>query len=327
MNPEFSVKLKKVFVFVFLICLMPGMLCAAEHELQLIKRFYSIATASINGTYYPVGNSIARALSKNMRSIVAIAEPTAGSVANIDYLKAGQVDLALVQSDVVWQAVKGSGMFAENRFPELKVLASLYSEVLQIVVKKSSGINSLHDLKGRKISVGDKESGSAVNVIQLMAAAGLRQDDYQLVYERFTKATESLKDGYVDAVYYTGGVPADGISRLAASVNLKLIAIPLEVQKKLVEEFPYYSAEIIAAGSYDGQINEVPTVGLRALLVATERLNNEDALKFLSIIYKDSLEIAAQNLASNLFVREDGLKGVDASMLHFAAQKFFQRSK
>lgn len=300
---------------------------AQQHKLELIKRFYSIGTASINGTYYPVGNSIARTLSRNVKDIVVIAEPTAGSVANIDYLRSGQIDIALVQSDVTWQAFKGKGMFTANRFPELRALASLYSEVLQIAVKKSSGIKNLMDLKGKKISVGSKESGSAVNVIQVMAAAGLKEDDFTLIYESFTKATESLNDGYVDAVYYTGGIPADGLSRLAAKTDMVLIEIPADVKNSLVKEFPYYSAEVIPAGSYRGQINDISTIGLKALLVTTDRLNNKDAEKILEVIFKNSFEIATQNTFSTLFRMEDALKGVDDEMLHPGANRYFKRQK
>ncbi|MFZ5951303.1 MAG: TAXI family TRAP transporter solute-binding subunit [Candidatus Rifleibacteriota bacterium] len=296
-----------------------------EYRLNLIKRFYSIGTASINGTYFPIGNSIARTLSANLKNLVAIAEPTEGSVANVEYLRKGQIDLSLMQSDIAWQAARGIGPFSENPFKELKVLSSLYSEVIQIVVKSSSNIKTLSDLKGCKISVGSKESGSAVNAVQVLTAAGLQPSDYELVYERFTRATESLKDGYVDAVYYTGGIPADGIVRLAGRTDIRLVVVPAEIQQKLVKEYPYFSSESIPAGSYRGQAEPVSSIGLRALLVTTEGLSDHDAERFLQVIYQNSSSIAAQNLVSTFFRREDSLKGVDAEMMHRGALKFFQK--
>jgi hypothetical protein len=327
MRIELLNKISFLFIIFLFLLTLPSSAIAGKHQLELIKRFYSIGTASINGTYYPVGNSIARILSKEISEIVVIAEPTAGSVANIDYLRSGQIDIALIQSDVTWQAFKGNGIYTANRFPELRVLASLYSEVLQIAVKKSSGINSLMELKDKKISVGSKESGSAVNVIQVMAAAGLKEDDYTLIYERFTKATESLKDGYVDAIYYAGGIPADGLARLATRTDIKFIEIPANVQKLLVDEYPFFSSESIPAGSYNGQIKNIPTIGLRALLVTTDRLSDNDAEKFVEVIFKNSLEIAAQNTFSTLFRFEDSLKGVEPDMLHPGANRFLTRKK
>ncbi len=307
-------------------CLVLNSLQGQEYRLNLIKRFYSIGTASINGTYFPIGNSIARSLSANLKNLVAIAEPTEGSVANVEYLRKGQIDLSLMQSDIAWQAAKGIGPFVDSPLKELKVLSSLYSEVIQIVVRSSSKIKTIGDLKGCKISVGSKESGSAVNAIQVLTTAGLQPSDYELVYERFTRATESLKDGYVDAVYYTGAIPADGIVRLADRTNIRLVVVPEEIQQRLVKEYPYFSSESIPAGSYRGQAEPVSSIGLRALLVTTESLSTHDAERFLRVIYQNSSNIAAQNLVSTFSRREDSFKGVDAEMIHSGALKFFQKS-
>lgn len=311
-----------------IVSLLPVQIVSAQdYRLNLIKRFYSIGTATINGTYFPVGNSIARTLSQNLKNLVFLAEPTEGSVANVEYLRKNQIDLSLMQSDVAWQAAKGVGTFVDNPFKELRVLASLYSEVVQIVVAKSSSIKSLTDLKGRKISVGSKESGSAVNAIQVLAAAGLQPGEYELVYERFTRATESLRDGYVDAVYYTGGIPTDGIARLATKIDLRIVEIPTEVQQRLIKEYPYFSPETIPAASYHGQISNVNTIGLRALLVTTENLSETDAQKILEVIYRNSSIIAVQNLGATNFRREDSAKGVEAEMMHKGASRFFSGQK
>ncbi len=323
-----KVSIAAILLFAFL-STVPDVSLAenANYKLNLIKRFYSIGTATINGTYYPVGNSIARTLSKNLKNLVFIAEPTEGSVANVEYLRKNQIDLALMQSDIAWQAARGVGTFVDNSFKELRVLSSLYSEVVQIVVKSNSSIKTIADLKGCKISVGSKESGSAVNATQVLAAAGLQPGDYELVYERFTKATESLRDGYVDAVYYTGAVPADGISRLAAKIELRFVEIPAEAQQRLVKEYPYFSSETIQAGSYRGQITLCNTIGLRALLVTTEHLSDKDAHDFLKIIFQNSSLIAAQNNTSLQFRRSDYQKGVEPEMLHPGAIKFFAADK
>lgn len=324
-----KVKKPQIFCSILLFALLfsGATMAQNDYRVNLIKRFYSVGTASINGTYYPVGNSIARILSKNIKNLVVLAEPTEGSVANVEYLRKGQIDLALIQSDVAWQSVKGAGSFLDNPFKELKILASLYSEVIQIVVRKSSKIKSIADLKGCRISVGSKESGSAVNAVQVMAAAGLQPDDYELVYERFTKATESLRDGYVDAVYYTGGVPADGLVRLAAKTELRFVEIPLTVQKKLVNEYPYFSSETIPPASYQGQVEKIDTIGLRALLATSEQMSDTDAHRILETIYQNASLIASQNTASIFFRKDEGTKGVADEMLHIGAARFFSSLK
>jgi len=298
-------------------------LYADDYKLNLIKKFYSMGTASINGTYYPVGNSIARLFSKKMRGIVVLAEPTPGSMANIEFLRRGQIDLALVQSDVAWQAFNGTHSFEGNRFRELRVLSSLYSEVIQILVREDSDIKTIRDLRGKKISVGERDSGSAASVILVLEAAGIKQNDYTMVYERFTRATESLNDGYVDAVYYAGGVPADGIARLAEKTPIRLVAVPQDVRASLIAKYPYFTSEVIVRGIYNGLKNEISTVGFRALLAGTENLSEPEVAEMLRILF-ENVSAVSDSSQRNIQLRlDDAEKGIDNQMLHQGAVKFY----
>ena len=295
-----------------------------KYQTNLIKRIYSIGTASVNGTYYPLGNSISRILGNELKNRVFIAEPTAGSIANVGYLRNKQIDLALMQSDVAWMAYNGSFIYASNPFKELRVIASLYSEKIQIVVRADSGINSLSDLKGKKIAVGEKQSGSAAGAIQILAKAGLKAEtDYELIYERFTKSTESLFDGYIDAVYYVGAVPADGITRLANRIPIKLIEIPKTVVSSLTKEFPYYCAETIEAEAYKGQLKRISTLGFKALLACHGNLPSDEVMAMLQILYANPRIYSEQNELLIEIKKDEALMGVDSSMLHEGADIFF----
>ncbi|PKL51293.1 MAG: hypothetical protein CVV42_00140 [Candidatus Riflebacteria bacterium HGW-Riflebacteria-2] len=307
--------LKAVFLVTALFSILSESSFAGDYNLKLIKKFYSIGTATISGTYYPTGNSIARILSSNLQGVVSIAEPTAGSLANIEYLRRGQIDLALLQSDVAWQAGNST---SDNRFRELRIIASLYSEVIQLVVRDNSRIIKLRDLKGCRIAVGDKDSGSAASIIPVLKAAGLEEGDYTIVYERFTRATESLLDGYVDAVYYAGAVPADGINRLIAKTPIRLISIPADVRQKLLAETPYFTSENILAGSYKDQKSDVTTIGFRALLAGTDRLSANEVFNILQAIYE------SPGANKDLKLRKsDATRGIQPTMLHEGARRFF----
>lgn len=306
--------LNPIFILTLILSATLGTACATDYKLKLIKKFYSIGTASINGTYYPTGNSIARILSSNLAGVIAIAEPTAGSLANIKYLKRSQIDLALLQSDIAWQAKSDS---PEKKFKELRVITSLYSEVVQLIVRDNSAIKELKDLKGCRIAAGEKDSGGAASIIPVLKAAGLEENDYTIVYERFTRATESLFDGYVDAVYYAGAVPADGITRLAAKLPIRLVNISTEVRQKLIANHPYFTSESIFAGSYKNQKSDINTIGVRALFVGTDRLSTNEVLAILQVIYDNP---AAAELRLH---KSDGLKGIQTEMLHEGARRFF----
>lgn len=320
-------KFYRIILTLLLVVGISSVILAQEpvrYEAKLIKKFYSMGTASINGTYYPLGNALSRLFGKKLKKMATIAEPTAGSMANVEYLRQKRIDLALMQSDVAWMAYNGSDTYAGKPFKGLRVLAALYAEKIQIVVRADSSIKSLSDLRGKKIAVGEKDSGSAAGAIQILEAAGLKAEtDYEIVYERFTKSTESLLDGYVDAVYYVGAVPADGITRLASKAPVRLIQIPMEIITKLTTAYPYYSSEIVAADSYKGQKDEVKTLGFKALLTCTEDMPLDDVITMLSVMYSNPKLVSEQNEVLVEISQEDSLKGVDPQMLHIGASKFF----
>ncbi len=322
-------KLALTVVSIFVVCFVSISNCgfSQEYRLNLVKRFYSLGTASINGTYYPLGTSITRLLNSKLDNFVSIAEPTKGSVANIDYLRGNQIDMALVQSDVAFQAFNGENNFAGRPFKRLRVMASLYSEVIQIVTRADSGIQSIEDLKGKKIAIGNKGSGSAVSAEFIFAAAGIGSGDYYPIYERFTKATESLKDGYLDAVFYIGGVPADGLSRLASKSEIRLVTIPEFIQDRLLKVYPFFTKEIIPSASYVRQSVEVPTMGLRALLITSESLDAQLAEQILELIFdKNGINFIRKDTGISLYL-DNSLKGIKPEMLHRGAQKFYSEKK
>lgn len=299
----------------------------ARYQPNLIKKIFFMGTASLNGTYYPVGNAMARLLNYNLGKTVTLAEPTAGSIDNVEYLRKKQIDLALMQSDVAWMAYNGSSVYAGNSYRGLRVLASLYTEKVQIVVRADSGIKKLSDLKGKKVALGEKNSGSAASAFQIFETAGLRvHSDYEIIYEGFAKSIESISDGYIDAIYYVGAVPADGITRLANRTPIRLIEIPAESVAKLTASYPYCSSESLAEDSYKGQ-KRIITLGVKALLTCSEALSPLDAQKILSVIYSNPIIVSDKKELLVELDKSAALEGVEPSMLHDGAVKFFNDLK
>lgn len=289
----------------------------------LLKRFFSIATASIDGVYYPLGNAMARLLNANLEDAVAISESTGGSIANVELLRLGDVALALIQSDILYDAIYGHRSFTGNSFPKLKVLASLYSEVVHVLVSSDSDIFTLEDLRGKRIAIGEKGSGTAINTQMIIDVLGFKSEDYFPNFLTFTKATDALKNGHVDAVFYTGGVPLDGIVNLIRSSRIRLVQFNKDVRDKLVNAFPYWREEIIAAGTYPGQLSDVNTVGLRALLATTDDFDPDMAEKMLEILFGNLDYLTQLSKAAKKISFKDGLKGIENEMLHEGARRFF----
>ncbi|HOY65804.1 MAG TPA: TAXI family TRAP transporter solute-binding subunit [Candidatus Ozemobacteraceae bacterium] len=298
---------------------------AGQIETRLVKRFLSIGTASINGVYYPLGTAMARLFNAHLDGIVAIPEPTAGSVANIEYLRRHEIALALVQSDVALHAFHGRERFEGRPFPELRVLASLYSEVLHIAVRQDSGITALTDLRGKNVVLGEEGSGTAENARMIMAGLGLHAGEFTPSYLGFTKATAALEGGYVDAVFYSGGVPVDGVALLARRIPIRLLPFPEPVRRRLIARHPFWQTETIPAHTYPGQAVDVETIGLRALLVTTSELQRPLATRILELLFDRTPYLTSLSPAAAAISLEQALKGIQSDMLHEAARDFYRR--
>ncbi|MCI7331746.1 MAG: TAXI family TRAP transporter solute-binding subunit, partial [Selenomonadaceae bacterium] len=169
------------------------------------KQFLNIGTGGTAGTYYPIGGAMAEILNENIEGMNASAQSTGASVANINMLKDGEVDLAIVQNDITYYAVNGTEMFKDNKVDNIKGIAALYPETCQFVTLDSSGIKKISDLKGKRVAVGAAGSGAEANARQILAAYGITYDDIQVQYLSFGEGASALKDGNVDAAFLTAG--------------------------------------------------------------------------------------------------------------------------
>lgn len=291
--------------------------------LTLARRFLGMGTGSIEGTYYPLGTAMAGLFNSRLEGMVALAEPTAGSIANLEYLNLGDLALALAQSDMVYDAFHGKGRFSGRPTPRLRVLASLYPEAVHLVVRRAAAGATIRDLRGKNIAVGEEGSGTALNARRILATSGLTEADYQARYLSYTKATEALSSGDIDAVFFTGGVPSDGLIRLASKTPVTILEIPEETCTRLIAAEPFWGKETIPADTYPGQPLAVRTVGLRALFVANEDLPHDVATQMLELLFSNLSYLSEKTPAARSISRARALDGIDPAMLHPAATAFF----
>ncbi len=300
---------------------------SAPIRAQLVKRFLSIGTASINGAYYPLGTAMARLFNAKLGEILVISEPTNGSVDNVRYLQSRDIALALVQNDVAWEAFTGRGNFDGKPFAELRVLASLYSEVVHVAVRKDAEIRTFRELKGKVIAIGEAGSGTAINARIILDAAGLKEGDYTPSYLSFTKATDALESRYIDAVFFTGGIPLEGFALLGQKMPLRLLPFSEELRGRLVTGYSFLERETIPSGTYSGQDEEISTVGLRALLVTTAEFEPELAERMLHLLFQNIGYLTSICKTAEALTLRSALKGVDPKMLHPGAERFYKECR
>ncbi len=197
-----------------------GPACAAD------KKFFAITTGGTGGLYYPLGGLLAQALTDRVPEVVATGQAGSASVANCNLIKDHQIESAFVQNNVAFSAYEGKDQFAGKPVKNLRGIASLYPETIQIVARADSGIKSLKDIKGKKLIPGDRGSGTEVDTLNILTGLGLTYKDFAGVdWLGFSGAAQRLQDKQADVTFTTAGWPTAAITELAMSTEIVLVPI------------------------------------------------------------------------------------------------------
>jgi uncharacterized protein len=246
-------------------------------------RFFRIGAASTAGSFFEVGGIIASAISKPLGSppcghggncgvegLVAVTQATQGSVENLRLIGSGEIESGIAQSDIVSSAYAGKGIFAaEGPIKELRAIANLFRENLQLVVRADGTVRTVADLKGKHISLGQLGSGTLADARAVLAAAGLGEKDLSAEYLRPGAAAADTRDGSLDGFFLIGGAPVPAIRELAASIPIRLIPIDNGVLARMKESSSSYRRSVIPGGTYPGVEVETPTIGFTALWIVS----------------------------------------------------------
>ena len=285
--------------------------------------FVNIATGGTAGTYYPIGGAIAEVLNKDAEGINASAQSTGASVANINMLKDKQVDMAIVQNDIAYYAVNGTEMFSE-KIENIRGIASLYPETCQFVTLEDSGIKSISDLKGKRVAVGAAGSGVEGNVRQILKAYGLTYDDIDEQFLSFAEGATALKDGTVDVACLTAGYPTASVQDVASQKKIRLISLDNDKIETLIKDYPFYTKSTIPSGTYQGFDEEVQTVSVMAILVATDKMTDDTGYAITKAIFGGLDKISAAHSAAKAISKEKALDGMDFIKMNGGAEKFLK---
>lgn len=307
---------------VMLLCCLALLSGGCNNDTESLKNNnLKIATGGVAGTYYPLGLALRDSLNKNIKMCNAKSIATHGSVQNVRLLHNKHVDLAFIQSDIAYYAAQGKEMFEGNKLTDLRALAGLYPEVVQIVVRDDSNIKSLADLRGKTIAVGATNSGTEANARQILKSANISFADIQARYMDFANASEALTENKVDAVFMTAGYPTPAIENMIHKVKVRLLPISDEFADKLIAKHPFYTKISLSTSSYNSNRN-TPSVAIQCLLVTTTRMSADDAIKILTVLYNNPTAMRRSNTAANVIDKSTALVGMSITG-HDGASKFF----
>lgn len=259
----------------------------------------SIATGGTGGVYYPYGGGLAEVINNHVDGATASVEVTGASVENVALISRGDSDIALALADTVYQAFHGEAAFEGRQVSELRALASIYPNAVQIVTLADSGITSLEDLRGKRVSVGAPGSGTEVSAQTLLAANGITYDDFTPQRLNFNETADALRDGDIDAGFWSVGPPTSSIMNLAATRSIRLIGMTEGEIAAAIEAEPTFAPYTLRAGLYDGMEEGVPTISTPNVLIVHQDMDEDLAYAIVAALFENVAELIAIHPAAN----------------------------
>ncbi|MBP6018542.1 MAG: TAXI family TRAP transporter solute-binding subunit [Burkholderiaceae bacterium] len=292
------------------------------------QKFVSIGTGGVTGVYYAAGGAICRLVNKDraQHGVRCSVESTGGSVFNINTIKAGELDLGVVQSDVGYNAYNGDGQFKEaGKFEKLRSVFSLHPEPFTVVTRKDANIKSFEDLKGKRFNVGNPGSGTRASMEQLLKARGDGLDFFSLASElRPDEHGSAVCDGKIDGFFYGVGHPSANIQDPTTTCGAKLTPLTGPVVDKLVEQYPYYAKVSIPGGLYANNPDDTPTYGVLATFVTSADVPDETVYLVVKAVFENFDDFKKLHPALGHLDAKDMVKNGLSAPLHPGAQKYYQ---
>ena len=292
--------------------------CAAPEESGRL----SIATGNTTGVYYILGGGLAQVLTDNVEGIEATAEATNASAENIRFVCAGDSDIGFTLADTAADAVNGAASFEDAAQP-VQALARIYSNFTQVFVRTDAGIDSIADMAGKRVSTGSPNSGTEVIALRLLEANDLGADDIEQQSLGLPESVQGMKDGTIDALVWSGGLPTGGITDLLTTLGGDVKALPLSDELATLQESygEAYMEGSIPADAY-GLAEDIPTIVVPNLLVVSDAMSEDLAYEITKAIFENldtlaSVHPEAENISLDTATETDPVE------VHPGAQRYF----
>ncbi len=259
--------------------------------------FINIGTASVGGSYYPAGTTIANVLDNNLKidnvNLVISAQATAGSTENINMMRNSEMEMAVINASVASQAFKGIGLYKDKAYKDIRTITQLWSNPIQMVVTEKSGITSWNELKGHSVSIGQAGSGTEVLSKEMFdALPGISLDDINVEHLGYDQSASAMKNGRIDAAQMSGGLPVASVLDLFVSpIKVKLISFTDEEVIAINSKYPHWKPSIIDANTYMNQEEPVKTVALFTQFVVRGNLDEELVYQFTKAMFENQDQI------------------------------------
>ncbi|CUH37969.1 TRAP transporter solute receptor, TAXI family [Jannaschia seosinensis] len=323
---------------IFTLVAAAGISAAASVSAQQ-PQFFRIGTGGTSGTYYPIGGLIANAISNppgsrpceeggscGVPGLIATALSANGSVANVNAIAGGSLESGFAQSDVATWAQTGTGIWEDREAVEsLRAIANLYPETIHLVASADSGIESVGDLEGKRVSLDEPGSGTLVDARIILEAYGLSEDEIVASYLKPDQAAERMRDGAMDAFFFVGGFPAGAIAELASQDDITLVPISGEEAQGIAEEYTFFAENTVPGGTYEGVDADTTTLSVGAQWITSAEQPEELIYQITEALWNENTRslLDAGHQKGGQITPDTALDGVGIP-LHPGAERFYR---
>lgn len=279
---------KKLMILCAVAVMISTCLCGCGANSGKIR----FGSAGIGGTYQVFGDTFANLVTSKSKKYKIEVKTTAGSASNLRLLSKDYIQMAVAQMDLINDAYDRTGIFEhDKKYQGYSAIASLYTEACQIVVPADSSIKSVEDLEGKTVSIGEEESGTEQNAIQILSAYGLNKKLVDEVNLDYTNAAKQLKSGDIDAFFCTAGVQTTVINELSKQCKVRFISLDQKGIDRLKKSYKFYTEYTMPANTYVNQTKPVKTVGVKAVLLASDKLSEDTVKDITKLLFQNEQQI------------------------------------
>ncbi len=290
------------------------------------ETFITIGTGGQTGVYYVVGQSICSLVNRGQaqHGIRCTAPSTGGSIANINAIKAGDMDMGVAQSDWQYHAYNGSARFEGDAFPGIRAVFSVHPEPFTVVARADAGVKTFDDLKGKRVNVGVPGSGQLATMQVVLDAKGWSMDDFSLASELApSEQAQAMCDNKVDAIIFTAGHPNGSIQEATTSCEAVLVDVSGPAIEKLVADNPFYAVATVPGGMYAGNSEDVTTFGVRATFVSADTVPEETIYQTVKAVFDNFGRFKRLHPAFANLNEQEMITSGNSAPLHDGAKRYF----
>lgn len=282
-------------------------------------------TAGTTGTIYPLGSAMANLWGTEIEGLRVNAQASNGGVDNLNQMKEGEAHISFATSGIIWEAYNGERGFKDRKYEDVRIVAGLYYNPNQFVVREDAGIESVGDLKGKKFAPGSTGSTPEVESSIILPAYGINYpDDINANFVGFTEAIDLMRNKQIDGALIQAGLPTAAVTEMTSTADGKLIGIEPEIRKQLMEEYPWYSEMTIPAGTYENQEEDVDTLAIKMMLMADASVDEETIYQMTKVFWENLDQLEATHAIVKQMEIENAVTELAGIPLHDGAKRYYE---